>query len=206
MCDYDNRRVQRWFAHDNYGETIISNIGCWGVALDFEGFLYVSHYNEGRVTKWPGNAVVAGGNGVGGALNQFSVAHKLSVDDDRSVFIPDWDNHRVMKWSAGSKAGIVLAGGNGQGNDMSQLSEPIAVAVDRMGTIYVAEHANNRITRWFKGAKSGGVIIGGVGFGSSNDQLGRPFDLTFDQQGNLYVVDGDNHRVQMFAIDKSSCA
>ena len=205
MCDRDNRRVQRWFQNDHHGQTIIDNIYCWGVTLDLEGYLYVSHYVEARVTKWPGNEVVAGGNGRGGALNQFSGIHQLSVDGDRSLFLADWDNHRVMKWTAGAKAGIVVAGGNGEGDGMSQLNHPIAVAVDQMGTVYVLDHDNHRITRWFKGAKSGSVIIGGVGAGSRNDQLHYPYDLSFDRHGNLYVADHDNHRVQMFAIDKSSC-
>ena len=205
MCDSGNRRVQRWFQNDPYGQPIISNIGCWGVALDLEGSLYVSYYDEARVTKWPGNAVVAGGNGVGSGLNQFSSLHHLIVDNERSVFVADWDNHRVMKWSAGAKEGVVVAGGNGQGDDMNQLNQPIAVAVDQMGTVYVLENGNHRVTRWFKGAKSGSVIIGGVGAGSRNDQLLSPHGLTLDREGNLYVADTSNHRVQMFAIDKSTC-
>ena len=205
MCDRNNRRVQRWFQNDHHGQTIISNIGCWGVALDLEGSLYVSHYDEAHLTKWPGNEVMAGGNGVGSGLNQFSLLHQLFVDDERSVIIADWNNHRVMKWPAGAKEGVVVAGGNGQGDDMNQLNHPFAVAVDQMGTVYVLEYVNHRVTRWFKGAKSGSVIIGGVD-GSRNDQLQWPRDVKFDRHGNLYVADAHNHRVQMFAIDKSSCA
>jgi hypothetical protein len=65
---------------------------------------------------------------------------------------------------------------------------------------------NNRVMRWLKDSKSGSVIIGGRGSGSGINLLSDPNDLTFDRQGNLYVSDWDNDRVQMYTIDKSSCA
>ncbi|CAF5067599.1 unnamed protein product [Rotaria sp. Silwood1] len=42
ICDYQNRRVQQWFRDDNQGQTIISDITCFGLAMDNEGALYVS--------------------------------------------------------------------------------------------------------------------------------------------------------------------
>ena len=205
MCDRINKRIQRWFQNDHHGQTFIGNIECWGLAMDLEGSLYVSHYGEARVTKWPGNETVAGGNGMGGALNQFSSLHHLFVDGDQSVFVADVWNHRVMKWAAGSKEGILVAGGNGTGNATSRANSPSAVTVDQMGTVYVLEQNNRRVTRWFRGAESGSVIIGGVG-GSQNNQLQYPLGLAFDREGNLYVADTHNNRAQMFAIDKSLCA
>jgi DNA-binding beta-propeller fold protein YncE len=82
------------------------------------------------------------------------------------------------------------------------------VVVDQIGTVYVVDSVNHRVIRWLKGSKSGSVIIGGRGPGSGIAQLSYPFDLAFDSQGNLhvYVADTGNHRVQLFTIDKSSCA
>ncbi|CAF1165482.1 unnamed protein product [Rotaria sp. Silwood1] len=111
-----------------------------------------------------------------------------------------------MKWSIGSKEGIVVAGGNGWGNGTNQLSAPTSVVVDHMGTVYVADRNNHRVMRWLKDSKSGSVIIGGQGWGNRTTQLRTPRDLAFDRQGNLYVADAENYRIQMFTIDKSSCA
>ncbi|CAF1374228.1 unnamed protein product, partial [Rotaria sordida] len=203
ICDEANKQVERWFKNDNHGEIVIANISCWGLALDNEGSLYVSAFD--RVTKWPGNEVVAGGNGQGSALNQLYAPRHLFVDQEKSVFVADYINTRVVKWPVGAKEGIVVAGGKEQESGANQLSFAHSVVVDQMGTVYTVDYGNHRVMRWFNGLKSGSVIIGGRGAGNETAQLSMPSDLKFDRHGNLYVLDTWNQRVQMFAIDKSSC-
>ncbi|CAF1256405.1 unnamed protein product [Adineta steineri] len=206
ICDADNKRVQRWSKNDNYGQTVIANISCIGLALDNKGSLYVSDNEKYRVIKLPDEQVVAGGNGEGSALNQFENPDHIFVDYDQSVFVVDYGNNLVMKWTVDAKEGIVIAGGNGWGNHTNQLAAPTSVVVDHMGTVYVVDRNNHRVMRWFKDSKAGSVIIGGQGWGNETNKLCTPRDLAFDRQGNLYVADAANHRIQMFAIDKSACA
>ncbi|CAF3740894.1 unnamed protein product [Rotaria magnacalcarata] len=71
ICDSDNKRVMRWFQNGNHGQTIIANISFIGLAMDNKGSLYVSDNEKYRVTKYPGDQIVAGGNGAGSELNQF---------------------------------------------------------------------------------------------------------------------------------------
>ncbi|CAF4943265.1 unnamed protein product, partial [Rotaria sp. Silwood1] len=99
------------------------------------------------------------------------------VDRDHSVYVSEWDNHRVMKWMEGAKQGIVVAGGQGKGNDLTQLSSPEGVVVDQLGTVYVADKGNDRIMRWPKGATQGSVIVGGNGRGEQSNQLHWPVVL-----------------------------
>ncbi|CAF4997192.1 unnamed protein product, partial [Rotaria sp. Silwood1] len=80
-------------------------------------------------------------------LNQLSQPHYVFVDRDHSVYVSDWENHRVMKWEEGAKQGIVVAGGQGYGNSLTQLNEPEGVVVDQLGTVYVADSGNHRIMR-----------------------------------------------------------
>ncbi|CAF4389554.1 unnamed protein product, partial [Rotaria sp. Silwood2] len=87
--------------------------------------------------------VVAGGNGSGNRLDQLSSPAYVFVDRDHSVYVSDWDNHRVMKWVEGAKQGIVVAGGQGKGNGLTQLSYPYGVVVDQLGTVYVADAGND---------------------------------------------------------------
>ncbi|CAF4788320.1 unnamed protein product, partial [Rotaria magnacalcarata] len=63
--------------------------------------------------KWAQNGVtIAGGNGQGGATNQLFYPHGLFVDDDQTVVIADYMNHRIMQWKNGDTTnGQVVAGG-----------------------------------------------------------------------------------------------
>ncbi|CAF1515865.1 unnamed protein product, partial [Rotaria sp. Silwood1] len=206
ICDYLNRRVVRWPRRNGTsGETIISNISCWGLTMDENGSLYVTDDVKNEVRRYrrgeSQGTVVAGSNGSGNRLDQLSHPRYVFVDRDHSVYVSEWGNHRVMKWMEGAKQGIVVAGGQGYGNDLTQLSPPEGVVVDQLGTVYVADFGNDRIMRWPKEATQGSVIVGGNGSGGQSNQLNWPIGLSFDRHGNLYVVDYENHRVQKFNIE-----
>ncbi|CAF4590473.1 unnamed protein product [Rotaria sp. Silwood2] len=106
----------------------------------------VRRYKIGDTT----GTVVAGGNGKGGRLDQFSLPRYVFVDRDHSVYASDVKNHRIMKWEECATQGIVVAGGQGKENSLTQLNEPEGVVVDQLDTVYVADHENHRIMRWRK--------------------------------------------------------
>ncbi|CAF1320073.1 unnamed protein product [Rotaria sp. Silwood1] len=200
-----NKRVVRWPRQNGTrGETIISNIACWGLTMDDNGSLYVVDDEKHQVRRYKigdtQETVVAGGNGKGNRLDQLSGPSYVFVDRDHSVYVSDNGNHRVMKWEEGAKQGIVVAGGQGEGNSLTQLNHPQGVVVDQLGTAYVTDSRNHRIMRWPKGATQGSVIVGRNGYGAKSNQLASPTGLSFDRHGNLYVVDYGNHRVQKFNI------
>jgi hypothetical protein len=212
ICDgATNRRVMRWPRRGGRaGQTIISNIACCRLAMDDDGFLYVSDWEKREVRRWrigeTRGTVVAGGNGKGDRLDQFDSPHSIFVDRDRSVYVSDTGNHRVMKWVRGAREGIIVAGSRdhwGFTNALTQLLYPEAVFVDHFGTVYVADQGNHRIMRWLKGATYGTVVVGENGAGSRTNQLFYPMGLSFDWQGNLYVGDRENFRVQKFQIESS---
>ncbi|CAF4507408.1 unnamed protein product [Rotaria sp. Silwood2] len=209
ICDRLNRRVVQWPRRNGTsGETIISNIDCWGLTMDENGSLYVTDVGNNEVRRYrreeSQGTVVAGGNGSGNRLDQLSSPAYIFVDRDHSVYVSDSGNHRVMKWVEGAKQGIVVAGGQEEGNGLTQLSYPRGVVVDQLGTVYVADEVNDRIMRWPKGATHGSVIVGGNSRGEQSNQLNGPIGLSFDRHGNLSVVDWGNHRVQKFSIDSNT--
>ncbi|CAF5034025.1 unnamed protein product, partial [Rotaria sp. Silwood1] len=209
ISDRSNRRVVRWSRRNGTsGETIISNIDCWGLTIDENGSLYVVDSGKNEVRRYrrgeSQGTVVAGGNGRENRLDQLSFPRYVFVDRDHSVYVSEWRNHRVMKWVEGAKQGIIVAGDQGQGNGLTQLSCPRGVVVDQLGTVYVADAGNHRIMLWPNGAKQGSVIFGGNGAGGQSNQLIVPIGLSFDRHGNLYVVDFGNHRVQKFNIDSNA--
>ena len=209
ICDRGNRRVVRWPRRNGTsGETIISNIDCFGLTMDENGSLYIIDSGKHEVRRYrrgeSQGTVVAGGNGKGNRLDQLSYPEYVFVDRDHSVYVSDCENHRVMKWMEGAKEGIVVAGGQGKGNSLRQLSYPEGVVVDHLGTVYVADFRNARIMGWMKGATQGNIIVGGNGRGEKSNQLNGPIGLSFDRHGNLYVVDNGNQRVQKFNIDRNA--
>lgn len=206
ICDYGNRRVVGWPRQNGRsGAILFSNIDCWGVATDDDGYIYISDREKHEVRRWKigddNGTLVAGGNGCGDRFDQLNKPYNVFVDEDQSVFVSDTGNHRVMKWMKGAEKGILVAGGSGNGNALNQLSDPRGIVVDQLGTVYVADCENHRVVRWLKGARECSIIAGGnEGFFRAK-QLNYPWDLSFDRHNNLYVVDYGNHRIQKFNIE-----
>eukprot|EP00439_Symbiodinium_sp_Y106_P071285 s175_g12.t1 len=88
-----------------------------------DSFVYVADTGQHRVVKYPlaggSGVVVAGGNGIGTALDQTSSPSAIYVDDSeqvggvpiRNIYIVDTDNHRVAKVRESDGSTSVAAGG-----------------------------------------------------------------------------------------------
>jgi sugar lactone lactonase YvrE len=212
ISDRYNRRVVRWSLNDGTtnGENLIDNTYCSGLALDEQGYLYVSDTDNHEVRRYKiddrdkTGTIVAGGNGKGSLLNQLHNPYYIFVDQAQNVYVSDYENYRVMKWEKNAKEGIIVAGGQGYGYALTQLAYPTGLFVDLLGTLYVAERRSwlgygyTRIRRWPQGQNQGDIIVGTNEQGSRENEFDRPEDLKFDKDGNLYVVDCKNHRVQRF--------
>jgi sugar lactone lactonase YvrE len=218
ICDWVNRRVMRWFRGNvTNGETLIDNIGCWGLSMDDQRFLYVSDFEKHEVRRYrygeKNGTVVAGGTGRGTRLDQLSHPSYIFVDRDYSIYVSENGYPRVMKWAKDAKEGTVVARSSGQGNTLIQLFSPTGMFVDQLGTFYVADSGDyDRVIRLLNGTTQGNVIVdgngpsqgdvivGGNGDGQKSNQLNSPMGLTFDRHGNLYVAEWGNNRVQRFSI------
>ncbi|CAF0747044.1 unnamed protein product [Adineta steineri] len=202
IADRWNRRVIQWVNQKQ--QILIDDIDCFGLATDKHGFLYVSDWKKNEVRRWKmgeysnEGIIVAGGNGYGNQLNQFNYSAYIFVDEDQSVYVSDWTNHRVMKWRKGVKQGRIVAGGNGQEGNLNQLSYPAGVIVHDLGQIYVVDSGNDRVMRWCEGKEEGKVVVGGNGGGN---QLSGPLGISFDDEGSLYVADSAKNRIVKFEIN-----
>jgi sugar lactone lactonase YvrE len=208
ICDTGNRQVVQWPRRNGIrGKTIISDIDCWGLAMDNSGYLYVSDCKKHEVRRWrigdTNGTVVAGGNELGNRLDQLNYPTHIFVDHEQSVYVSDRFNHRVMKWKLGGKEGIIVAGNQTEGNSMTQLSYPTGIVVDQLGTVYVVDSNNHRVMRWPKEATKGSVVVGGNGHGQQSNQLYNPWGISFDKEGDMYIADSANHRIQKFTLNTS---
>ena len=203
VCDYGNRRVMRWPRRSTplrQPEIVIDSIGCCRLALDDQGSLYVSDEEKHEVRRFDNGSdqvgtVVAGGHGEGNALNQLNWPTYLFVDAQFTLYVTDYNNHRVMKWMRGAHEGIIAVGG-----DDMQLSHPGGIWVDGRGRIFVIDGTNNRVLWQEKGGTQRAVVVRGHRRGARATELSGPADLFFDRYANLYVSDCRNHRVQRFSL------
>ncbi|CAF4280158.1 unnamed protein product, partial [Rotaria sordida] len=146
--------------------------------------------------RWQQNGItVAGGNGQGNEINQFSSPRGLYVDDDQTVYVADRGNDRIMEWKWGATSGQVVAGGNDEGSGTHQLDHPSDVIVDKeTDSLVICDSANKRVVRWPRRNRTSGETI------ISNSNC---WGLTIDENGYLYVVDTGKGEVRRYRRGES---
>ncbi|CAF0818173.1 unnamed protein product [Adineta steineri] len=131
---------------------------------------------------------VAGGNRGGQELNQLFYPRGIFVDNDKSIYIADFSNNRIVKWKLYSNEGQIIAGGHGNGNENNQLNCPIDIVFDKNNDSFViSDHENKRVIRCFDQNQT-------------NQQIIIPnivcWGLAIDKNGFIYVADSQNNEVR----------
>ncbi|CAF4657760.1 unnamed protein product, partial [Rotaria socialis] len=106
-----------------------------------------STHSKEKTKRIQDSVSITGGHALG---NQLNCPYGIYVDDDnQSIFIVDWGNHRIVEWKCDTKNSQVVAGGNGNGNRMDQLSFPTNVIVDKDDdSLIICDWGNRRVPRW----------------------------------------------------------
>ncbi|CAF1406982.1 unnamed protein product [Adineta steineri] len=148
-----------------------------------------SSLNMKTRTKWKQYGItVAGGNGKGNRFNQFSSPRGIYIDDDeQSIYIADYENHRVIEWRPDAMNGLIVAGGNGQGYSLDQLDRPTDSILDKKNNaLIICDRGNRRVIQWSaQNEKKQEILI-------SNIYCSR---VAMDSEGCLYVSDWDKNEV-----------
>ena len=176
------------------------------------GNIYLTKSNT--LQKWtPGDSLftVLGGGNKGDAADELDDPKGVARDDDGNIYVADYNNHRIQKFTAGSntKEGITVAGGNGAGSDANRLRFPWDVILDSLGNLYVSDYGNNRIIKFPSNSTSstnGAIVAGGNGAGISSKQLNGPKNIKFNSSGELFVADAGNNRIQKFPKNSTSAS
>ncbi|CAF5086179.1 unnamed protein product, partial [Rotaria magnacalcarata] len=115
ICDWGNGRVVRWSRRSGttQGELLIDSLQCSGLAMGEQRYLYVSDWYTNEVRQYQGcdkigilvaggatqGTVIAGGNGQGAGANQFNYPFGLGFDQHGNLYVTDYGNHRVQRFS-----------------------------------------------------------------------------------------------------------
>jgi len=171
------------------------------IYVDKNENIYIADDDNNRIQLWYKGAkngiTVAGGNGKGKALDQIGACHGVFVHEKtKTLYVSDFYNDRVVKWTEGSHEGVIVAGtGTGGGKNANQLLMPRGIFVDQCETVYVADMWNNRVQKWKKDATEGITVAGGNGKGGDPNQLSEPWDVKVDKYNNVYIADSGNAKI-----------
>lgn len=156
--------------------------------------VYVSDMTRNRVTRWrqrlEGSGwratywnrekpvdVVAGGEGAGNLSTQLQGPRGIAVDADRSLYVADSGNHRVVRWDWGATEGVVVAGAQPEAGHGRRRRRRGNYIVQSDVTIKV-KHPEGRCC--LRSAHLEG--------------LNGPTDVAL-HNGTLYIADYGNHRI-----------
>jgi DNA-binding beta-propeller fold protein YncE len=166
---YSCYAVVKWAPNATVGILIAGTLGSLGwtsttlykpryIHLDEDlGALYVSDAYNNRIQMFVigGNGTgvtVAGTSYAGTALNQLDNPAGICVTrDGKTLYVADYYNHRIMKWTIGASQGSVLAGSASgiSGSTNQLLSWPGDIALDATETyLYVADYGNHRVQKF----------------------------------------------------------
>lgn len=138
----------------------------------------------------------------------------VATDIAGNIYIPDYNNNRIVKIDALTGIFITVAGtgtGGYNGDNIAatsaQLYGPMAVALDAAGNIYITDYSNNRIR---KVNLSTGLIstVAGTGvYGYNGDnitattaKITESTGIAIDNSGNIYFTDLGNSRIRKIDI------
>jgi sugar lactone lactonase YvrE len=166
-----------------------------GITIDKDFNLYIADSENHRIVKWSQNAsagtLVAGVSGsLGTTTSRLNLPFDVELDEQGSVFIADYNNHRVLKWTIGQLSGVVITGNGTAGNAMNQLNKPTSLDYSN-GSLYIADQQNGRVLK-----VQNQQITKVAGFYGGNPEISN---VCVDLLGNIYTSEFVNSRIIRWA-------
>ena len=154
--------------------------------------------------RWKTNAItIAGQSGWTSKLDGFHYPLGICIDPDRTIYVADSANHRIVAWPIHSQVGVHLAGTGRQGDRPYHLNMPMDVVYSvELDELFICDWGNIRVMRWPRRQltnqtrlaspnSEGKSIIGNI----------ECFGVALDVQGYLYVANVAKHEVRRYDRD-----
>src|SRR3989454_902885 len=140
IVDMGNHRVQKFDTSTNFLPQLLAKWGTkgqepgqfwnpWGIAVDRDGFVYVTDTGNHRVQKFDrdGNFETQWG-GFGSARGQFNFPYGIGVDRRGSIFVLDSSNFRVQQFMTADEGELQL-------REQAEVAESESSALEEKKTI-----------------------------------------------------------------------
>ncbi len=134
------------------------------------------------VTQAGGGYVAAGQASllISSAVSTLGSPLGLALDSAGNVYIADFDNNGIQKWSAAThQASTIVSSG---------LSLPAGVAVDRQGNVYIGDSGDNTLKKWNAATNQLTTLV--------SSGLNQPYGVALDSSGNVYIADSQNSAIK----------
>ncbi|CAF1364735.1 unnamed protein product, partial [Rotaria sordida] len=201
IADWCNHRIMKWKFDLTNGEIVAGGNGAGNrmdqlnnpldVIIDKEtDNLIICDSGNQRVVQWPCRNASRGQT----IISNID-CRGLAMDDNRFLYVSNYNKSEVQRWRIGDSQGTVVAGGNGKGIHLNQLNGPQYVFVDQDHSVYISDMNNYRVMKWLQGAQEGIIVAGGQGKGNTLSQLSSPYGVIVDPLGTVYVADCGNHQI-----------
>jgi DNA-binding beta-propeller fold protein YncE len=218
VVDAWNHRIQKFSPEGEFLLAFGSKGGPWGydeadgkftypygVAVDSEGRIYVSDFNNNRLQMFDhrGKFLIKWGTG-GRQDGQFNRPAGLAMDSQDRLYVADLRNNRIQRFTIGAKVeekdGVEVEtfeahfdGKWGEpGTEPGEFDLPYDVCVDPEDNFYVADWGNHRIQKF---SAAGGLLWIYGEHGTGDDELDCPVSVAAAEGGVVYVSDHGNNRV-----------
>ena len=105
---------------------------------------------------------VAGTGGVGTPSDRLYNPYGIIIDSSNSLYVADYNNNRIQKFTAGNNLGKTIAGQpNGMnGTNANELNRPSFIILDSNQNLYVSDTLNHRVQFFLNGSYVGTTVAG----------------------------------------------
>ena len=175
------------------------------VAVDTQGFVYVTDVRNKRVQKFTADGLFVLAFG----LKLFEKPAGIAIAPDDTVWVTDYDLDRIFHFD--NKGKLIVAWGEA-GDDSGEFESPVDIAVNAQGLVYVVDQYHHRIQvfspdgqfirTWGKKGNVN-VVRSALNFLILDDHDGEfyyPSRIAIGLDDKVYVSDAYNNRVQVFDV------